>query len=140
MFVLTHVNVQSRFFKADSKELADKWKKELSNVLDGTTKEVCSETLDIEPPLLRSRSATTSQLVEKETFFDEDEGTKRNITVKCGSKSRSTGGETVSCLETRKLSDPSNSTDSDVKEVPESEEREDLTETITEDTAIESTD
>ncbi|KAI6646682.1 FYVE, RhoGEF and PH domain-containing protein 6-like [Oopsacas minuta] len=147
VFALSHRNVQNRFFKADCKETADKWKKELSRILDVTLPDSAVEIdpystiqiVDTKSFSLRTRSATTGH-VSSTLCESEASRSQQTQSSDYSTKSLSTGG--VTCIDTTKYTDPLSPTDSVIEDdvSTEKNDKEDLTETITEDKVIENND
>ena len=141
MFGLRHKNVQDRFFRAENKESADKWRKELAKVLKGTVPSVVTEgdTSGQEEPMVRTRSATTGQVHSTEHVeTPRNHLTQvRNCPNKCYSEE-----VTSRSVDMTKMSEPTSSPTERSLEIGDSsgeqgdpedpEDPEDLTETIKE--------
>ena len=126
MFALRHKNVQDRFFRAENKESADKWKKELAKVLSGTVTNLTTySTSSLEEPLLRARSATTG-MVHSTEMNRSQQTQSGDFPNKCYSDD-----VTSNSVDLSKLSAPVSSTNV-LETETETGESEDLTETIKE--------
>ena len=138
VFSLNHKNIQDRFFRAENKETAEKWTKELSRILSGAVPDQTDGTCSLaypegdQPTKLRGRSATTSQ-VPSTQFEGELTRSQQLQSENHSTKCLSTGG--VSCIDTTKASEPLSPTDSVIPDNIETDsiEKEDLTDTIRED-------
>ena len=135
MFALRHRNVQNRFFRAENKESAEKWRKELAKVLSGNVENLASSS-SLEDPqvsLMRFRSATTGQVHSTEHGETARNQQTQSTTYpnKCYSDEL-----TSQSVDMTKMSAP---TSSAIEYSSETEpgESEDLTETIKEQSSVE---
>ena len=140
MFSLNHKNVQNRFFRAENKEIAEKWTKELSRILSDTVADQTNGTCGLayqeegdKPAVFRTRRSATTSQVPSTQFEGEMTRSQQLQSENHSTKCLSTGG--MACIDTTKASEPLSPTDSVIQVGVETDsiEKEDLTDTIRED-------